>query len=95
MGGRAALNLQMIDLGESEALLFFDDTYELKVYNIAQQDMVGTLPFNSFHMKCMLIAETKLFIGLPGEIHMHDPFTMEKLAKTSTSRSATPLSMTM
>lgn len=34
LGPRAAQNLQMIALGERESLLFFDDTYELQVYNL-------------------------------------------------------------
>ena len=33
-GQRAAQNLQGINIGEQEQLLFFDDTYQVEVYNI-------------------------------------------------------------
>lgn len=44
----------------------------------------------------MLIAESKLFVGLTnGEIAMYDPFTLERLDKTSTYRYAMPYSMVL
>ena len=44
----------------------------------------------------MLIAETKLFIGLDtGEIKMYDPFTLEFLDKVNTNRHAMPMSMAL
>lgn len=44
----------------------------------------------------MLIAETKLFIGLDtGEIKMYDPFTLELLDKVNTNRHAMPMSMVL
>ena len=44
----------------------------------------------------MLIAESKMFIGLAtGEIYMYDPFTLEILAKVSTYRGSMPYAMVL
>ena len=83
-------------IGEHESLLFFDDTYKMEVYNIASKEIVGSLPYSSFQVKCVLVAESKLFIGMStGEIYMYDAFALELLDKTTTCRQATPISMTM
>ena len=84
----------MCSLGEQEPLLFWDDTYEMQVYNTVMKQKVGTLPHSSFLLKVMLCIETKLFVGTSsGEIFMYDAFTLELLGKVSTNRQAVPLSM--
>ena len=86
----------MISLGECESLLFFDDTYELQVYNLVSKEIAGTIPWSSHQIKCIYIVESKLFIALAiGEIHMYDAFTLEKLDKVAMNRYATPISMTL
>lgn len=86
----------MISEGERESLLFFDDTYELKVYNVISKEIVGRIPWSSHQIKCIYIKESKLFIALAiGEIHMYDAFTLEKLDKVAMNRHATPISMTL
>lgn len=96
LGQRAALCLQGINLGEQQQILFFDDTYKLEAFNIQENQVVGSLPINSYQLKCLLIAETKLFVGLTiGEIHMFDPFTLERLGKVEFFRNALPSSMAL
>ena len=86
----------MVSLGERESLLFFDDTYELKVYNLNSKEIAGTIPWSSNQIKCIYIAESKLFIGLAiGEIVMYDAFTLEKLDKVAMNRNATPNTITL
>ena len=96
LGPRAAQSLQLVAIGEQEPLLFFDDTYELHAFNTVSQDAVGKLPHSSMQVKCVLAAETKLFVGLStGEIAMYDPYTLELLDKAATSRQAVPMAMTL
>lgn len=96
LGQRAGLCMQGISLGEREQLLFFDDTYALEAYNIQANQVVGSLPINSYQLKYMLIAESKLFVALTtGEIAMFDPFTLERLDKANTYRYAMPYSMVL
>ena len=96
LGQRAGLCMQGINIGEQEQLLFFDDTYALEVFNIQANQVVGNLPINSYQLKCMLIAESKLFVGLTtGEIVMYDPFTLELIDKANTYRHSMPNSMVL
>ena len=86
----------MVSMGERESLLYFDDTYELKIYNMVTKEIAGTIPWSSNQIKCIYINESKLFIALAiGEIQMYDAFTLEKLDKVAMNRYATPISMTL
>ena len=66
------------------------------MFNTQAKEVVGSLPISSYILKCMFVAETKLFVGLnTGEIHMYDPFTLERLDKAVCARNCTPVAMTL
>ena len=66
------------------------------MHNIALNETVGSLPYSSVSIKCVLVADLKLFVGLStGEIAMYDLFTLELLDKAATNRQATPVSLVL
>ena len=96
LGGKAGLHLTNISQhGERDATLLVDDTYEIKVIEQTSREVIHTFKLTSTQVKCMHIADSKIFFGLSsGAIWMYDAYPpFEKIAQVSMYDNAVPSSM--
>ena len=96
LGNKAGLHLASISrLGERDATLLVDDTYEMKVIDQSTKEIIHNFKITSTQVKCIQVAESKIFFGLSfGAIWMFDAYSpFEKIGQVALYDNAAPSSM--
>jgi hypothetical protein len=71
----------MISDTEQESVIIVDDTYAILAVNTRTKKIVNKIQIGSSVLKCSLVAEACLFLGLTsGAVQMYDAYTLELVA---------------
>ena len=79
---RSGTQLNMISDTEQENVVIVDDTYAIFAVNTRTKEIVKKIPVGSSVLKCSLVAEACLFVGLTfGTVQMYDAYTFDLIAQ--------------